>query len=146
VANEDNPLGVDLCPDLLEIRDVALEGIVSRVVEPRRSPAAHLIVDVDVEAVTGEPPEIACVALHIRNSGAAVEEDDGRYSGATLGGNADVGDPGASRKFPEALALNGSGRQARISHRKQGRPREDADDQGGAGTERSHANASLAES
>ena len=79
--------------DLLEIRDVALEGIASRVVEPRRSPAAYLIIDVDVEAVTGEPPEIACVALHVRNAGAAVEEDDGSFSGAALGGNADVGDP-----------------------------------------------------
>jgi hypothetical protein len=41
---------------------VALEGIASRVVEPRRPPVAHLIVDLDVAAVAGEPPKIARVS------------------------------------------------------------------------------------
>ena len=76
---------------------------------------------------------------------ATVEEEDRRFSGTVLGGDADVGDPGAGRKVPEALALNGSGRQARISHGEHGGPREDAHYQGGAGTEQSRAGAPLAE-
>ena len=56
---------------------VALEGMASRVVEPRKPSAAHLIVDADVEAVAGEPHKIARVVLHVRPAEAAVETDDG---------------------------------------------------------------------
>jgi hypothetical protein len=64
-----------------------------------------------------------------------MQEDDGRRTGTALGGDTDVGDARAGKKLPEPLPGHGGGRQTWVVHRVQGRPREGARDQGGAGAE-----------
>ena len=135
MTDQDHPLGPDLLADRLQVRDVALQGVVSRVSEPGGPPAAHHIVDVDVEALPGELSEVFRVPLHTGDARVATQEDDGRRTGTDLGGDTDVGDARAGKKLPEPLPSRGGGRQTWVFHREQGRPREGARDQGGAGAE-----------
>jgi hypothetical protein len=121
VADEDHPLGADLPTDLFEVPYVTPEGVVSRVIEPRRTPAAHQIVDVNVEALARKVSEIAHVTPHIRDAGAAVQEDHGLRTSLALSRDAHVGKPGAGRKLPEALASHGRRQKLLVTHRTEDR-------------------------
>lgn len=54
VADQGDPLGPDLLTDRLEVRDVAPQSLALGVGEPGGATRADLVIDVDVEAVSGE--------------------------------------------------------------------------------------------
>src|SRR5215470_15767708 len=92
VPDQDHLVGADELPDLLEVADVAADAVAGRVGQAAGAAGAELVVDVDVEPVGGQLPEVGGVPGQVGDPGPAVQEHHRVWAGPAPRGQEHVPD------------------------------------------------------